>query len=262
MLQRRAGTGAEKEEDDLRAGGHDVPDRLDQYVFGSERPSTELIAAWVQFLREHVADAVNGLNNRLAAISGFVRELSGERLSDAQRQSADGILEEVRRASNITQALMSRVTSKSPDEPPPAWNVLEEASVSPGHILVVEDDDSNRAVMARLFRKLGHRVTLVSDGVEARKVMENEDVDCIICDLHMPTLGGQAFYEQISESSPHLAGRFVFVTGDYTRPESHAFLKRTGQPVVGKPYELDDLTGAVAQILSKVPAEAKKEGEG
>jgi len=44
----------------------------------------------------------------------------------------------------------------------------------------------------------------------------------------------------------------VFVTGDYTRPESYEFLQRSGRPVIGKPYEIDELLAAVATVLGEV----------
>jgi DNA-binding response OmpR family regulator len=48
---------------------------------------------------------------------------------------------------------------------------------------------------------------------------------------------------------PNLVRRFVFVTGDFTTPDSRAFLERTGQPVVAKPYEVAELLAAVALVL-------------
>jgi hypothetical protein len=43
----------------------------------------------------------------------------------------------------------------------------------------------------------------------------------------------------------------VFVTGDYTRDATREFLQRTGQPVLGKPYEVEELVAAVARVLAK-----------
>ncbi len=238
--------------DEPRPREDDTPARsLEQRITGTDDRHTDLAAAWVQFLRDHVADAVNGLNNRLNTIAALLSEL--ERGSEQRRgELVAQVREEIKRATNITTAMMSRVTSGSPDAPPPAWHVLRDMTVRPGNILIVEDDDSNRAVMARMFRGLGHHVTAVSDGVEARRMLEADDVDCVLCDIHMPTMGGQAFYEQTQEVSPHLARRFVFVTGDYTRPESIAFLQSTGQPVIGKPFELGDLLAGVATVFRQV----------
>ena len=207
-------------------------------------PDQELVEAWVQFLRDHVTQAVNGLNNRLSAIAGVARTAEGPDL-------AKRIEQEVRWATNITGSLLSRVTSEAPEIAPPAWNLLKEGRTRPGRILVVDDDDSNRAVMTRLFRKLGHEVTAVSNGYEAFDVIQREKLDCIISDLRMPTLGGKTLFEQVENKKPDMASRFIFVTGDYTRPESYEFLQQSGRPVVGKPYELEQLLAAVATVFGE-----------
>ncbi len=215
-------------------------------------PSQELITAWVQFLREHVANSVSGLHNRFNAVNELLRQLETSPNDDERLEVLEQLREEVRRALNITQGMLSRVTSQAPDIAPPVWNVLRDVGDRPGRILVVEHDDSNRAVMARLFRSAGHEVTAVASGINAREVLDGHEVDCVVCELHMPTMGGRTFFEQVEETMPQVAGRFVFVTGDFTRPESYEFLQSTGQPVVGKPYDTGDLLAAVATILSRV----------
>ena len=94
-----------------------------------------------------------------------------------------------------------------------------------------------------------------SNGLEALELLKlNPPVDCIVCDLRMPVLGGESLFEQLETLMPNMASRFVFVTGDYTDPETRAFLERSGQPVVAKPYEVAELLGAVATILRRVGA--------
>jgi CheY-like chemotaxis protein len=217
-----------------------------------ELAEQEVVDAWVQFLKDHVTQAANGLNNRLSAIAGVAQSARDSNLTESQQSDLERIQEEIRSATEITGSLLNRVTSEAPETAPPAWNVLRDAPVRSGRILVVEDDDSNRNVMSRLFRKLGHTVTSVANGYEAHDTLEREKFDCIICDLRMPTLGGKTLYEQMENKDPDAASRFVFVTGDYTRPESYEFLQRSGRPVIGKPYEVDELLAAVATVLGEV----------
>jgi hypothetical protein len=42
----------------------------------------------------------------------------------------------------------------------------------------------------------------------------------------------------------------VFVTGDYTNRATVEFLHNTGQPFLGKPYEMKALLGAVLAVLN------------
>jgi CheY-like chemotaxis protein len=148
---------------------------------------------------------------------------------------------------------MRRVTAMAPDTMPLALYEYDGEGVEPAHILVVENDEANRSVMVRLFQSLGHDVTAVTDGRDAFDVLERDPIDCVISDMRLPYVGGRTLFEQVEEKLPHIASRFVFVTGDYTRPESREFLERTGQPFVGKPYELNELLGAVAETLKQRP---------
>ncbi len=216
------------------------------------RPTAELVGAWVHFVRSHVLESAAGLNNRLSAITLSVESLRRTRLSDEQREHVERIVREVQWATNITGALAHRVSSDAPETPPPAWHVLMDAATRPARLLLVEADESNRLVVARLLRSMGHHVTAVVNGREAWETLTGEAFDCVLCDPRMPSLGGRALYEQVEERLPHVARRFVFVTGDYTAPAMHDFLERTGRPVVGKPYELETLLQAIATILAEV----------
>lgn len=222
----------------------------------------EVTAAWVQFLRDDLANAANALNSRLNVIANMAAELEAGFLQPEKKKALEQIRTEVTRATRITGGLLHRVTAAAPDITPPAWNILREGPVRPGHILVVEDDASNRGVITRLFEHVGHRVTPVSNGIEAYDILQRGGVDCIICDLRMPYLGGKGLYEQVEKLMPSLASRFVFVTGDYTRPASRDFLLHAGQPVIGKPYEVNALLAAVATVLTTVGVVVERRQEG
>jgi CheY-like chemotaxis protein len=215
------------------------------------RPTAELVGAWVHFLRDHVRDAIGGLNNRLSAIALEVEVLRRSSLDATQKAPIDGIALEVDRASNITASLMSRVSSDAPDTPPAAWGILRDAPKRPARVLVVEADESNRVAIARLLRSIGHQVSTAANGREAWESLEREPVDCVVCDPRLPSVGGRALFEQVGERLPQLTRRFVFVTADLTDPGTHEFLAESGQPVIGKPYELEDLLQGIATILQR-----------
>lgn len=209
------------------------------------------MAAWVHFLRDHVTDAANGLNNRLSAIALLAHGMAKDGLTKQQHDALERLRAEVGWATNITGSLVHRVSSKSPEIPPPQWNILGNATGEPARILIVEPDESNRSAIVHMLRGLGHQVTAVANGHEAWDTLSREPVDCVLSDVRMTSMGGRALYEQVEEKMPHVARRFVFVTGDYARPESYEFLVESRQPVVGKPYQVETLVAAIATILEQ-----------
>src|SRR4051812_2675974 len=117
-------------------------------------------------------------------------------------------------------------------------------------ILVVDDDAVNRQAMVLLLEREGHQVVAVENGLEAMERIGDRDgtFDAIVTDLQMPRLGGRAMYEQLVNSRPLVAKRFVFVTGDQARGETRSFLENCGQPSVMKPYDLGDLINAIGTV--------------
>jgi len=120
-------------------------------------------------------------------------------------------------------------------------------------ILVVDDDAVNRQAMVLLLEREGHQVVAVENGLEAMERLGDRDntFDAIVTDLQMPRLGGRAMYEQLVNSRPLVAKRFVFVTGDQARGETRSFLENCGQPSVTKPYDLGDLINAIGTVSRK-----------
>jgi CheY-like chemotaxis protein len=120
-------------------------------------------------------------------------------------------------------------------------------------ILVVDDDAVNRQAMVLLLEREGHQVVAVENGLEAMERLGDRDntFDAIVTDLQMPRLGGRAMYEQLVNSRPLVAKRFVFVTGDQARGETRAFLESCGQPSVTKPYDLGDLINSIGTVSRK-----------
>lgn len=59
-----------------------------------------------------------------------------------------------------------------------------------GRILLVEDNAVNALVALRLLEKMGHQVTLATDGAQACQAAAAADFDLILMDLQMPQMDG------------------------------------------------------------------------
>ena len=234
------------------SGPKDSPDAAPSGAAGSAPVPVEVQQAWVQFMRDDVAQSVNGLNNRLNAILAAASEIPLDKLALREREAVERIREEIFRAVNITSSLLRRVDAMAPETVPHPGPGGSLEPQPPSTILVVEDDDANRSAIARLLQRMGHFVTPTANGYEAMEILQLGPVDCIICDVRMPVLGGKGFYEQVERVMPPMASRFVFVTGDYTEPGTRNFLERSGQPVVAKPYDIGELLAAIGTVLARV----------
>jgi CheY-like chemotaxis protein len=67
----------------------------------------------------------------------------------------------------------------------------------------------------------------------------------------MPGMNGREFYDIVKQKYPVLQSRVVFVTGDLLNEETHGFLQSTGNPHLGKPFNLTSVKQAVAEVLTR-----------
>ncbi len=65
-------------------------------------------------------------------------------------------------------------------------------------LLVAEDNVVNQKVAQRLVEKLGHKVTLVENGVQAVKAVQKEKFDVVLMDMVMPEMDGAEAANQIT----------------------------------------------------------------
>ena len=60
----------------------------------------------------------------------------------------------------------------------------------PTRILIVENHPDNQKLMAYLLEKFGYLVVLADDGEQGLEIAQREELDLILCDIHMPGIDG------------------------------------------------------------------------
>jgi two-component system NtrC family sensor kinase len=123
------------------------------------------------------------------------------------------------------------------------------ARAGPGRILVVDDEPHILHYMRATLEAWGHTVETAADGAEALTIALEGAHDVIITDVRMPKLGGREFYERLSAERPDVAARVVFSTGDTVRDDTMAFLERSGQRFLHKPFKLAELRSTLSAAL-------------
>ena len=119
----------------------------------------------------------------------------------------------------------------------------------PRLILVVEDESSLRELIANILLLDHHEVDTVRDGAEALYRIEQRAYDLIISDLQMPTLDGPGLYAALRKRFGESLPRVIFVTGHAEADQFVPFLAETGDPVLTKPFTVEDLRTLVQWVL-------------
>ena len=113
-------------------------------------------------------------------------------------------------------------------------------------ILVVDDDDELRKVIARDLEDRGFHVLLAGDGLEAWELLQNggEAVDAVVTDIRMPNLDGLGLAKRIRAlpKPPPV----IFISGCSPHTLTPA------QPFLSKPFDPDELATLLTQLLGTV----------
>ena len=116
-------------------------------------------------------------------------------------------------------------------------------------ILVAEDDDDLRGVLATALARRGHSVVQVRDGGEALAAIDQHKVDLIVLDLWMPNVDGFAVLERLRKRDDGAPIPVIVVSGsDRTASEGHA-LSLGANVYLTKPIEAAALTAEVTKLL-------------
>jgi CheY-like chemotaxis protein len=123
------------------------------------------------------------------------------------------------------------------------------------HVLVAEDNATNRALIARLLESFGCRVTTVADGTDAVALACRTETgfDLLLTDIQMPGLDGIATARAIrayEATHPTLRRLPIVALTANSFPEDAAAVRAAGMDdLVAKPIDVATLFTALTAVL-------------
>lgn len=115
-------------------------------------------------------------------------------------------------------------------------------------ILLAEDDENSRLMLAGFLEALGHSPRCAANGMELVRLALEKRPDLLITDLHMPGMGGDSTLAMM-DMYPDLSGIPVIVATGASRRE----IEDMGLPrdivVLAKPFGMAALAGAIEEAV-------------
>ena len=106
-------------------------------------------------------------------------------------------------------------------------------------ILVIDDEENMRHMLALLLEKEGYLVDNAGNGKQGLDLAVENFYDLILCDLKMPVMDGMAFLEKFRDSKQEST---VIVMSAYgTMDTAIQALKRGAYDYVSKPFKADEI---------------------
>jgi CheY-like chemotaxis protein len=117
-------------------------------------------------------------------------------------------------------------------------------------VLIADDEDSMRALVARAIAMDGHDTVTAQDGAEALEILTREDgaFDLLLTDIQMPIMDGIALALSAARDFPELT--ILLMTGFAAQRERASNLNALVHDVITKPFSVADIRNAVADALS------------
>ncbi|MFT4121841.1 response regulator [Bradyrhizobium sp.] len=117
-------------------------------------------------------------------------------------------------------------------------------------ILIADDEDSMRQLVARAIAMDGHETVTAQDGAEALEILTREDgaFDLLLTDIQMPVMDGIALALSAARDFPNLT--ILLMTGFAEQRERASNLNALVHDVVTKPFSVADIRTAVADALA------------
>lgn len=118
------------------------------------------------------------------------------------------------------------------------------------HLLVAEDDETLRNLIARDLRRQGYHVHTAQNAYEALDLLDQYPIDLIISDIRMPNGDGFELLARVRARHPLWPG-VIFVTGHTDVP----FLEckaRGALEVITKPFDRQNFLKTINGTLQKL----------
>jgi len=116
-------------------------------------------------------------------------------------------------------------------------------------ILLVDDEENYRELIAKVLTKAGYAVLQAADGMGALSLLERSNVDLVISDILMPVLNGYALVARLREKWPDMP---VILTTGFLSPDAAKSMMKGSVDFIPKPINaetlLDMVRGRVAPL--------------
>lgn len=119
-------------------------------------------------------------------------------------------------------------------------------------VLLVDDSPVTRRAQRRMLEITGiptGRVSEAGDGLEAIEALRTHHYDLVLCDLHMPRMGGVAVLAAVKNDPQLQSPRVVIVSSDHSETRRKRLLDAGASAFLLKPLDPERLRDTLATVL-------------
>ena len=123
-------------------------------------------------------------------------------------------------------------------------------------VLIVDDSESNRYVLATWLRRAGYDVLEAATGTEALRIFGDGLLDLVVLDINLPDMSGYQVCEAIKANLRPRAVPVLHVSATATEPQDRSEgLRRGADGYLVEPVEREELLASVEALLRGAAAQ-------
>src|SRR6266513_4001496 len=131
-----------------------------------------------------------------------------------------------------------------------------------GRLIIVDDNDMNRDMLARRLQRLGYEVSLADSARELHQRVQDEHIDLVLLDIEMPEISGLDALKTLRETYSAIELPIIMVTAKNQSEDIVKALDLGANDYLTKPIDFPVALARIGTQLShKRAQEALKESE-
>ena len=120
---------------------------------------------------------------------------------------------------------------------------------TPRTLLIIEDDETIRAALKRLFEGEGYKVILAADGTQLSSVLDDHPLDLILLDIGLPWINGYELAEMMKEHNDLKEIPLVFLSGRTSEADIKRGFAVGADDYITKPFDIENVKKTVRTLI-------------
>jgi two-component system aerobic respiration control protein ArcA len=120
---------------------------------------------------------------------------------------------------------------------------------TPPVLLVIEDDETMRKALSRIFEDDGYRVLTAADGTQLSKVLDDSPLDIILLDVGLPWVNGFELAQLMKEHQDLKSIPLIFISGRSSEADIKKGFAVGCDDYITKPFDIEKVKRAVATLM-------------
>jgi two-component system aerobic respiration control protein ArcA len=116
-------------------------------------------------------------------------------------------------------------------------------------ILIIEDDETIRMALKRLFEGEGYRVLAAADGTQLSDLLDNSAVDLIMLDVGLPWINGFELAEMMKAHDDLCEIPLVFLSGRTGDADLKRGFEVGADDYIKKPFDIEKVKRTVNTLI-------------